>query len=70
MRSAESCPFAAPVVQSRLFCIQSRRSFPATETPDPRRASEGFQKGSLKGSLKGFRRVLEGVLEGSSADPF
>ena len=46
--------------------INSRLSFPATEPPDPRRVSEGFQKGSLKGSLKGvsegfskgFRRVL------------
>ena len=40
--------------------VGSRLSFPATEPQDPRRISEGFQKGSLKGSLKGFRRVLEG----------
>ena len=40
--------------------IKSRLSFPATEPPDPRNGSEGFQKGSLRGSLKGFRRVLEG----------
>ena len=39
--------------------VWSRLSFPATEPPDPRRVSEGFQ-GSLKGSPKGFRRVLEG----------
>ena len=34
----------------------SRLSFPATDPPDPRRVSEGVQKGSQKG----FRRVSEG----------
>ena len=33
-------------------------SFPATEPSDPRRVSEGFQKG--------FRRVSEGIFEGVS----
>ena len=35
----------------------------ATESPDPRRVAEGFQKvseGFWQGSLKGFRRVLDG----------
>ena len=45
---------------SFLAPLDSRRSFPATEPPDPRRASAGFEKGSVKGSLKGFRRVFEG----------
>ena len=47
-----------------LKALASRLSFPATEPPDPRRVSEGFQKGFLKGSLKGFRRVLEGFQKG------
>ena len=46
------------------FGLDSRLSFPATEPPDPRRVSEGFEKGSPKGcpkgSQKGLRRVLEG----------
>ena len=36
---------------------------PATEPPDARRVSEGFQKGSLKGSQKGS---LKGSLKGFS----
>ena len=48
---------------------------PATERPDPRRVSEGLQKGSLKGPLKGspkgFRRASEILdLEGVSRGPF
>ena len=41
----------------------SRRSFLATEPPDPRR----FLKDSLKGSLKGFQRVRVPV---SAEEPF
>ena len=32
-----------------LESLESRLSFPATGPPDPKRVSEGFQKGSLKG---------------------
>ena len=39
---------------AELNPFRSRLSFPSTEPPDPRRVSEGFQKGSLKVSLKGF----------------
>ena len=52
----------APTTFSEFLCafgdipLHSRLSFPATEPPDPRRVSEGFQKGFLKGSL----RVFEG----------
>ena len=48
---------------------QNTLSFPATEPPDPRRVSEGFQREFLKGSLKGFRRVSEGFQKGSAEDP-
>ena len=36
--------------------VGSRRSFPATEPPDPRRVSEGVSEGFSKG----YRRVLQG----------
>ena len=55
----------------------SRLSFPATEPPDPRRVSEGFNPRTPEGFQKGFRRVSEGfskgfrrVLEGVSRGPF
>ena len=44
----------------------SRLSFAAAEPPDPRRVSEGLEKGVSEGFSQGFT----GVLEGSSADPF
>ena len=55
-------PLQPGISYARPLC--SRLSFPATEPPDPRRVSEGFEKGVSEGSLKGFRRVFTRVLEG------
>ena len=60
-----SCKAHTPTVEHSL-----KTFIPATEPPDPRRVSEGFQKGSLKGSLKGFKRVFEGVSRRTLQNPF
>ena len=55
-------PFWGGSEISAALRTESRLSFPATEPPDPRRVSEGFQKGFRRG----LRRGLEGVSEGFS----
>ena len=56
-------------IHNRNGTVGSRLSFPATEPPDARRVSEGFQKGAQKGSLKGSRRVSEGFEKGPELTP-
>ena len=56
---------------NKILKVQiSRLSFPATEPPDPRRVSEGFEKGVSEGVSEGFSKGFTRVLEGVSRGPF
>ena len=49
--------------------VISRLSLLATEPPDPRRVSEGFQNGVSEGVSEGFSKGFSRVLEGVSLKP-